>query len=115
VGVPTHRAVTVSLAITFMTGACGTIGHGVRGNISLPLVCLLLVGGVFGAKLGSLIGEKLSGRRLRGCFSLLLVAVAVAVGIKLWNTIQLQAAASAGPTATNAEQADDSPAHATPN
>jgi len=114
VGVPTHRAVTVSLVISCMTGAFGTVGHALHGNIDLSLVCLLLVGGAFGAKLGSQIGEKLSGRRLRGFFSLLIVAVAVAVGIKLWNTIQSQAAAAADPTATSVEASEELPRHSAP-
>ena len=84
IGVPTHEAVTVSLVLSFINGLGAVAGHGWLENVDLRLACLLLASGTIGAKLGSLIGERISGRRLRGYFSLVVVAGAVIIGRQLY-------------------------------
>lgn len=73
-GVSTHRAVAVTLASSFLTGVCSTASHAYRGNVDLPLVCWLLLGGTLGAQAGSLISVRLSGRKLRRWFALVILA-----------------------------------------
>lgn len=74
VGLSTHRAVATTLVASFFAGTFGAGGHAAGGNVNLPLVCCLLAGGTVGAQLGSLIAERLTGRRLRGYFSLVILA-----------------------------------------
>jgi uncharacterized membrane protein YfcA len=76
VGVPTHGAVNATLAVSWLNSIVGTVRHSWLGNVDLALLCLLLVGGGVGARIGSVINQRLSGRRLRGYFSLLIVSAA---------------------------------------
>jgi uncharacterized membrane protein YfcA len=82
VGVDTHRAVTATLVVSWLNSIVGTVRHAWLGNIDLWLVCLLLVGGGVGAKFGSWLNDRLSGRSLRGYFSLLILASA---GLVAWE------------------------------
>lgn len=83
VGVPTHRAITVSLMLTWLGGIGTTIGHALAGRIDLGLVCLLLVGGTLGAKLGSYLSDRLGSERLRSWFAWLILLVAIVIGGRL--------------------------------
>ncbi len=85
-GVQTHRAIAAALAHSWLAGIGATCGHAYHQNIDLGLVCLLLVGGGIGAKVGSLIGERLSGHRLRGYFSLV---IAAAILMVVWHLFDL--------------------------
>lgn len=84
VGVPTHQTISVALGLAWLTGLVATCGHAYYGHVDLRLVCLLLLGGTIGAKLGSQFNEKIGGRRLRGYFALIVLAVAAMVGFRLW-------------------------------
>lgn len=83
VGVPTHRAITVSLTLTWLGGIGTTIGHALAGRVDLGLVCLLLVGGTLGAKLGSYLSDRLGGERLRSWFAFVILLVAIVIGGRL--------------------------------
>ena len=83
VGVSPHRAITVSLALTWFGGIGTTVGHALNDRIDLWLVFVLMAGGTVGAKLGSQLGERLGGERLRGYFALVILLVAVVIGLRL--------------------------------
>jgi uncharacterized membrane protein YfcA len=83
VGMPTQRAINATLVLTWLGGIGTTLGHAREGHVDLPLVCLLLAGGTAGGKLGSILGERMGGHRLRGYFALLIVLVALVVGGRL--------------------------------
>lgn len=87
IGVPTHRAVSVSLVLFWFTtiGAAG--GHALHDNVDLVLVCMLLVGGTAGAKVGSIIAERMSGRRLRFILAMMILVSAVLISVRLWRLL----------------------------
>jgi len=93
VGLSTHRAVAVTLTSSFLAGLFSAASHGASGNVDLPLVCWLLAGGTVGAQAGSLIAERLSGRRLRGYFSLVILA---STGLIFYRLYDLYASAPVG-------------------
>jgi uncharacterized membrane protein YfcA len=83
VGVPLHRAITVSLVLSWLGAIGATYGHVMADRVDLGLVALLLVGGTIGAKLGSEIGGRLGGQRLKAYFALVILMVALVVGARL--------------------------------
>jgi uncharacterized membrane protein YfcA len=87
IGVPTHRAITVTLVLFWLNGLAGAVGHALHNNVNLPVVCVLLVGGTLGAKLGSIIAQNTTGRRLRGYFGLVVLAAAALVAYRLWGLL----------------------------
>lgn len=93
VGLSTHRAVATTLVSSFLAGLFGAAGHAASGNVDLPLVCWLLAGGTLGAQLGSIVAERLSGRRLRGYFSLVILASTGLIFYRLYEAYTTAAAA----------------------
>jgi uncharacterized membrane protein YfcA len=83
VGLTTQRAMNVSLVLTWLGGIGTTVGHAWHDRVDLGLVCLLLIGGTLGAKLGSLLADRLGGERLRSWFGLLILVVALLIGARL--------------------------------
>jgi uncharacterized membrane protein YfcA len=88
VGVPTHRAVTVTLVSSFLAGLLSVGSHAARGNVDLVLCCWLLLGATIGARIGSSIAARLTGRRLRRYFALVILA---STGIIVWRLYALAA------------------------
>ena len=86
-GMKTQNAVASSLVIVWMVSFQGTIAHAWHGNINLPLVVALLIGGTIGARIGSEVGIKLGGRNLRRRFSLMLLITAALIGMSLLRLI----------------------------
>ena len=82
-GIGTHKAVRNSLVIVWIGAVPSTLAHAWEGNIDLRLVAALLVGGTIGARLGSQIGERLAGPKLRRNFGILLLATAGMVAARL--------------------------------
>lgn len=83
VGVTTHQAITVTLVLSWLNCLGAAVGHGWHANVDLRIVALLLVGGTVGAKLGAVLGERMHGRRLRGYFSLVILAGMAMVATRL--------------------------------
>src|SRR5205814_3545 len=73
VGLSTHRAVAATLVSSFLAGFFSAGGHAATGNVDLQLVCWLLAGGTVGSQIGSILAQRLSGRRLRGYFALVIL------------------------------------------
>jgi uncharacterized protein len=88
VGVPTHRAVAVTLVSSFLAGFVASGSHAARGNVDLVLTCWLLLGATLGARIGSSIAARLTGRRLRRYFALVILA---STSIILWRLYALVA------------------------
>lgn len=82
-GMNTQNAVASSLVIVWIVAFQGTIVHAWHENIDLGLVSALLLGGTVGARIGSEVGVKQRGRKLRQRFSLMLIATATLIGISL--------------------------------
>ena len=83
VGLRTHKAVEVAVAVTWLMGLLGTASHAWNANLDLRLVAALLVGGTVGAQLGWRWNRRMSGPRLRHYFAVLVLAAAAVVGWKL--------------------------------
>lgn len=86
VGLSTHRAVAVTLVSSFLAGFIGVGIHAARGNVDLVLSCWLLLGATIGARIGSSIAVRLTGRRLRRYFALVILA---STGIIVWRLYAL--------------------------
>ena len=81
VGTSTRFAVGTSLLVILINAVIGTVAHALRDNVSLTLVCLLLVSSTLGASLGAALHHRLKAHQVRLYLSLLLfVSVAVILG-----------------------------------
>jgi uncharacterized membrane protein YfcA len=89
VGVGTHAAVGTSLMIVFGASILGTLFHALDGNISLPLVCALLVGGTLGSQWGAMVSAKVASHKLRRFFALLVLTALVIVAGKTFRIFGL--------------------------
>jgi uncharacterized membrane protein YfcA len=87
VGLTPHRAMAVSLALTWLGAIGTTVGHAWHDRVDLGLVCLLLLGGTLGAKLGSSLADRLGGERLRAWFGLVILLVALVIGARLAHLV----------------------------
>ncbi len=83
VGVSTHAAVGTNLMVVFVTSILGTTLHALAGNVSLPLVFALLIGGTLGSQFGALLSPRIAAHKLRKYFSLLVVAAMLLIAGKL--------------------------------
>jgi uncharacterized protein len=81
---PTSIVIGTSLfQLVFVTAAAAILQSATNRTVDLPLAFLLIVGGVVGAQLGAIAGEKLRGEQLRFWLAALLLLVAVRVGYDL--------------------------------
>ncbi len=93
-GVPTLVAVgTSAFQIVFAT-AFGTVAHAQAGNLSLPLVAMMLVGSLLGVQLGVAASHRLGGRSIRKYF-----AAVLALGLAV-ILVNLALALAQGPGAS---------------
>lgn len=78
---PTNVVVGTSLfQIVFVTGVA-TILHAVHNHtVDLTLAAILMIGGVIGAQLGTIAGERLNGEQLRFVLAVLVIAVGLRMG-----------------------------------
>jgi uncharacterized protein len=83
VGVSTHAAVGTSLMIVFGASIVGTLLHALAGNISLPLVLALLLGGTMGSQFGALLSARIESHKLRKYFAFVVVAAMLVISGKL--------------------------------
>ncbi|GAB4138592.1 MAG: sulfite exporter TauE/SafE family protein [Planctomycetaceae bacterium] len=84
-GMRTQQAVTSSLVIVWLIALLNTAVHAWHGNINLSLVMFLLMGGTVGARIGSEVGVKWGGQKLRKRFGWLLLFTAGLIGWKLFR------------------------------
>jgi uncharacterized membrane protein YfcA len=87
--IPAQRAVTNATMIVWLVAAQSTVAHAWHGNVELPLVACLLLGGTVGARIGSDIGQRLKARQLRRSFGWLALATAAVVGGQLGRLLIL--------------------------
>ncbi|MEW5965328.1 MAG: sulfite exporter TauE/SafE family protein [Pseudomonadota bacterium] len=82
--VPTNVVVGTSLfQIVFVTAAT-TILHATQNKtVDIVLAMLLMIGGVVGAQLGAVAGEKLKGEQLRALLAILVLLVCLRIGWSL--------------------------------
>lgn len=83
VGLATHAAVGTSLMIVFAASIVGTFLHALNGNVSVPLVLALLVGGTLGSQFGALASARAASHKLRKYFALVVGAAVLIIGGKL--------------------------------
>jgi len=83
VGMPMHAASATSLAMVWLTSFLATITHTRLGNTDLALAIPLLVGGTLGVQVGAALCIRLRARLLKRYFSLVVLAAALIVAIKL--------------------------------
>ncbi len=86
-GISTQQAVTSSLVLVWLVAFQNTIAHAWHGHIDLRLVTALLISGTIGARLGSDIGVKLAGRKLRSRFGWLLIFTAAVILLRLFSIV----------------------------
>ena len=81
---PTNVVVGTSLfQIVFVT-ALVTILHSTQNQtVDAVLALMLMAGGVIGAQLGAVAGQKLKGEQLRGLLALMVLAMCVKIGLGL--------------------------------
>ncbi len=81
---PTNVVVGTSLfQIVFVT-ALVTVLHSTQNQtVDAVLALLLMAGGVIGAQLGAVAGQKLKGEQLRGLLALMVLAMCVKIGLDL--------------------------------
>ncbi len=83
IGMTTREAVVGSLVIVWITTAQATAVHAWHGNVDLTLVAALLLGGTFGARIGSQIGLRAHGEQFRRWFAYLLLLTAALIAMRL--------------------------------
>ncbi|MPM10695.1 hypothetical protein SDC9_57029 [bioreactor metagenome] len=62
---PMHKAIGTSTLIMAMTAFSSTIGYAYRGNLNLPLGCVLSVGAVIGGVIGGRYANKVNEKTLQ--------------------------------------------------
>ena len=81
---PTSVVVGTSLfQLVFVTAATAILQSTTNQTVDLPLALLLIVGGVFGAQLGAIAGEKLNAEQLRFGLAALILMVGLRIGFDL--------------------------------
>ena len=83
VGQRTSKAVGTSLLLVWISSLIAVIKKGAAGDVSVPLFIALLAGGIIGTFLGTNIGLKLAGPKIRLYFVCIIVVAAGLVAYKL--------------------------------
>ena len=74
-GIRTQMAIGTSLFIVFFSVIFGTISHGVRGNINLALITILLIGSTISAQFGAIATQKINASSIRFYFGFVVLAI----------------------------------------
>ncbi len=82
-GLRVHDATTVTIVIVWLVSIQSTFMHTLQNNVSLHLVAALLLCGTIGANIGSHVGMRWHGSRLKLGFGLMVLAAAAIVIAKL--------------------------------
>lgn len=86
-GMPTAVVVGTSLFQIIFTTSNATLLQAINTqSVDIVLSLLLIIGGVFGAQLGTKLGMKLPAEKLRGLLSLMVVAVCLRLALGLFLT-----------------------------
>lgn len=85
-GLSARNAAGTGVLLLFLTVCLGTVQAALRGQVSLPLAMMLLIGSSVGAQLGALTTHRLPNRTLRLAFACLVGAAAAAMA---WNMARL--------------------------
>ena len=87
VGQETKFATQTSTMLVLLSGAFSTIFHAMDKNINYPLALVLIAGAFFGAKLGSIIHDRISAKSIRKYFAFVVLGAWLMVVIKLLKMI----------------------------
>jgi hypothetical protein len=87
VGLTPHQAVGTSLGVVLFSATTGTIGHGMDGNVNLPVAMSLLVTSTIGIQIGARICHKLKGDRLRKYFALIVIGAILVLLLDLTGVL----------------------------
>jgi len=82
-GMRTQDSVVSSLVIAWVVSLISTTAHAWFGHVDLRLVAALLIGGTFGARVGSEVGLKLHGSQIRRWFGRLMLLTSVLILYRL--------------------------------
>ena len=81
---PTNIVVGTALfQLVFVTAATAVLQSATNQNVDLPLAVFLVIGGVVGAQLGAIAGQRLRGEQLRFWLAALVLLVCLRVGYDL--------------------------------
>ncbi|HML30766.1 MAG TPA: sulfite exporter TauE/SafE family protein, partial [Hyphomicrobium sp.] len=82
--VPTGLVIGTSLFQIVFVAALATVLHAVENKtVDIVLAAILIVGGVIGAQLGTVVGEKLRGEHLRALLGAVILLVAARMAYEL--------------------------------
>ena len=81
--IPTHVAVGTDLFEIVISAGFGTLTHSLKGNVDFMIAITMLSGAAFGAQIGSAATRYFSGPTIRLFFSVLPLATAILVLIRL--------------------------------
>jgi uncharacterized membrane protein YfcA len=82
-GTSTRVAVGTSLLLILINSLFGTVAHAVSGNVSLPLVALILVSSTAGASFGAAVHHRLRSHHIRLALAGVLFFAFVVIVIKM--------------------------------
>jgi uncharacterized membrane protein YfcA len=82
-GLGVREAVGTSLVVIAMNSAAGALGHLGRGDLHLPLAAVFTIAAICGALGGERLARRFSTATLRGGFALFVVAVGVAMALRI--------------------------------
>jgi uncharacterized membrane protein YfcA len=82
-GIPTHVAVGTDLFEIVISAGFGTITHSLKGNVDIMIAVTMLTGAALGAQFGAAATRYFSGPIIRLLFSVLPIAAAVLVLLRL--------------------------------
>ena len=85
VGQPTATAAGTSLLLVWISSLMGVYINAKFGNINLSLLAAMVFGGLIGTSLGTKIGLKVAGMKLRLYFVYVVLTAAVLIGSKLFQ------------------------------
>ena len=83
VGVPTHVAVGTDLFEIVISASFGTLTHAIKGNVDVLMALVMKTGAALGAQIGAVSTRFFAGPRIRLLFSVLPLAGALMVLVRL--------------------------------
>jgi uncharacterized membrane protein YfcA len=83
IGVPTHVAVGTDLFEIVISAGFGTISHALKGNVDILIALTMQTGAAIGAQIGAVGTRYFSGPTIRLMFSILPLAAAIMVLLRI--------------------------------